>query len=290
MSANMAGAALGHAKSARKSRKQNESTKMHSPVALYRSRSRRPEASFRQLARSSHAKVDTYQCVKKYQFLILVIVVMLLTSTSADEDTIVPALIVWVNVLSIPVASQIFASSTVAETGAVRLLVSNCTRLRSTWPHGRLASAKCAESGQSWANSTAVQVCLTAVNTIFRLFISVTVTDSEVSCRRHIVWNMSGPCLCFPSQMHPKSAVRLPFITTYRGAGDRPSTAIEFVERYAHHLSSKTVSRSIRDLLFGWRAVAGHAGVQAQASGALIRVSSLLRGPCTMAGLLFHAE
>ena len=31
----MAGAALGHAKSARKSRKQNESTKMHSPVALY---------------------------------------------------------------------------------------------------------------------------------------------------------------------------------------------------------------------------------------------------------------
>ena len=73
---------------------------------------------------------------------------MLLTSTRADEDTIVPALIVWVNVLSIPVASQIFASSTVAETGAVRLLVSNCTRLRSTWPHGRLASAKCAESGQ----------------------------------------------------------------------------------------------------------------------------------------------
>jgi len=78
---------------------------------------------------------------------------MLLTSTRADEDSIVPALIVWVDVLSIPitmiilsVASQIFASSTVAETGAVTLLVSNCTRLRSTWPHGRLASAKCAES------------------------------------------------------------------------------------------------------------------------------------------------
>ena len=46
---------------------------------------------------------------------------MLLTSTRADEDTIVPALIVWVDALSIPVASQIFASSTVAETGAVRL-------------------------------------------------------------------------------------------------------------------------------------------------------------------------
>ena len=85
---------------------------------------------------------------KKNQVLILVIVVMLLPSTRADEDTIVPALIVWVNVLSIPVASPIFASSTVTETGAVRLLVSNSTRLRSTWPHGRLASAKCAESGQ----------------------------------------------------------------------------------------------------------------------------------------------
>ena len=72
---------------------------------------------------------------------------MLLTSTRADEDTIVPALIVWVNVLSVPVASQIFASSTVTETGTVRLLVSNSTRLRSTWPHGRLASAKCTESG-----------------------------------------------------------------------------------------------------------------------------------------------
>ena len=181
---------------------------------------------------------------------------MLLTSTRADEDTIVPALIVWVDVLSIPITMVI-------------LSVAN-TISRSFF-------------SVSWANSTAVQVCLTAANTISLSFISVTVTDSFGSRRRHSLWMMSGPFHTSPSQTPPKSfrihfpiffrsaAVRLRVITRYKGAGDRPSTAVELVERYAHHLSSKTVSRSIRDLLFGWRA-------------------SLLRGQFTMAGLSFHPE